>query len=161
MSLIHLYYIPFILLQLHFVAGLTVGDPVLRTGKPLSVELGPGLMGNIYDGIQRPLKVKQSFNEIVIRYIVNDSSWTDSASELLRFDFSVYFILDFLRPLAISPTVFTFLVVSPPSLWTRRSPGTLFPRTSRYKGVNAAEHNRTCMEERSRIITYFEFNGNI
>jgi len=33
-----------------------VGDPVLRTGKPLSVELGPGIMGNIFDGIQRPLK---------------------------------------------------------------------------------------------------------
>lgn len=42
------------------IAGLTVGDPVLRTGKPLSVELGPGLMGNIYDGIQRPLKVCSS-----------------------------------------------------------------------------------------------------
>jgi hypothetical protein len=26
-------------------SGVTVGDPVLRTGKPLSVELGPGLMG--------------------------------------------------------------------------------------------------------------------
>ncbi len=38
------------------VAGVTVGDPVLRTGKPLSVELGPGLMETIYDGIQRPLK---------------------------------------------------------------------------------------------------------
>lgn len=25
-----------------FLAGVTVGDPVLRTGKPLSVELGPG-----------------------------------------------------------------------------------------------------------------------
>ena len=37
-------------------AGLSVGDPVLRTGKPLSVELGPGLMETIYDGIQRPLK---------------------------------------------------------------------------------------------------------
>lgn len=37
-------------------AGLTVGDPVLRTGKPLLVELGPGLMETIYDGIQRPLK---------------------------------------------------------------------------------------------------------
>ena len=35
---------------------MTIGDPVLRTGKPLSVELGPGLMANIYDGIQRPLK---------------------------------------------------------------------------------------------------------
>jgi len=37
-------------------SGVTVGDPVLRTGKPLSVELGPGIMGNIFDGIQRPLK---------------------------------------------------------------------------------------------------------
>ncbi|KAK3613293.1 vacuolar protein sorting-associated protein 1 [Elasticomyces elasticus] len=37
-------------------AGVTVGDPVVRTGKPLSVELGPGLMETIYDGIQRPLK---------------------------------------------------------------------------------------------------------
>ena len=38
-------------------AGVTIGDPVLRTGKPLSVELGPGIMGSIYDGIQRPLEV--------------------------------------------------------------------------------------------------------
>lgn len=37
-------------------SGLTVGDPVVKTGKPLSVELGPGIMGNIYDGIQRPLQ---------------------------------------------------------------------------------------------------------
>ena len=39
------------------VAGLTVGDPVLRTNSPLSVELGPGIMSNIFDGIQRPLEV--------------------------------------------------------------------------------------------------------
>ena len=31
-------------------SGVTVGDPVLRTGKPLSVELGPGIMGSIFDG---------------------------------------------------------------------------------------------------------------
>lgn len=37
-------------------SGLCVGDPVIRTGKPLSVELGPGLLNNIYDGIQRPLE---------------------------------------------------------------------------------------------------------
>ncbi|KAH7152210.1 ATP synthase alpha/beta family, nucleotide-binding domain-containing protein [Dactylonectria estremocensis] len=36
-------------------AGLKIGDPVARTGKPLSVELGPGLLNGIYDGIQRPL----------------------------------------------------------------------------------------------------------
>uniref|UniRef100_A0A7S3JZ23 H(+)-transporting two-sector ATPase n=1 Tax=Aureoumbra lagunensis TaxID=44058 RepID=A0A7S3JZ23_9STRA len=38
-------------------SGLTVGDPVLRTRKPLSVSLGPGIMGEIFDGIQRPLEV--------------------------------------------------------------------------------------------------------
>lgn len=37
-------------------AGVKVGDPVARTGKPLSVELGPGLLNGIYDGIQRPLE---------------------------------------------------------------------------------------------------------
>jgi len=37
-------------------SGLTVDDPVLRTKKPLSVELGPGILGNIFDGIQRPLQ---------------------------------------------------------------------------------------------------------
>lgn len=36
-------------------AGLTIGDPVERTGSPLQVELGPGIMNNIFDGIQRPL----------------------------------------------------------------------------------------------------------
>ncbi|KAL7673752.1 hypothetical protein ACOME3_000035 [Neoechinorhynchus agilis] len=36
-------------------AGIAVGDPVLRTERPLSVELGPGIMGSIFDGIQRPL----------------------------------------------------------------------------------------------------------
>ncbi|KAI8069984.1 V-type proton ATPase catalytic subunit A [Gongronella butleri] len=45
--------------------GLTVGDPVLRSGKPLSVELGPGLMSNIYDGIQRPLKAIQEASESI------------------------------------------------------------------------------------------------
>jgi V-type H+-transporting ATPase subunit A len=49
------------------IAGVTVGDPVLRTGKPLSVELGPGLMETIYDGIQRPLKtIADDTNSIYI-----------------------------------------------------------------------------------------------
>lgn len=42
--------------ELSYPAGVTVGDPVLRTGRPLSVELGPGIMDNIFDGIQRPLQ---------------------------------------------------------------------------------------------------------
>ena len=35
--------------------GLTPGAPVRTTGAPLSAELGPGMIGTIYDGIQRPL----------------------------------------------------------------------------------------------------------
>jgi V-type H+-transporting ATPase subunit A len=37
-------------------SGLTVGDPILRKKAPLSVELGPGIMDTIFDGIQRPLE---------------------------------------------------------------------------------------------------------
>ena len=37
-------------------SGLGPGEPVESTGVPMSVELGPGLIGNIYDGIQRPLQ---------------------------------------------------------------------------------------------------------
>ncbi|MGN1443233.1 MAG: V-type ATP synthase subunit A, partial [Acutalibacteraceae bacterium] len=36
-------------------SGLKTGEPVESTGEPLSVELGPGLIGSIFDGIQRPL----------------------------------------------------------------------------------------------------------
>ncbi len=43
-------------------AGLRVGDSVYSTGEPLSVELAPGLIEGIFDGIQRPLA------EIVKRY---------------------------------------------------------------------------------------------
>ena len=37
-------------------SGLGTGEPVESTGAPLSVELGPGLLGSIFDGIQRPLE---------------------------------------------------------------------------------------------------------
>lgn len=37
--------------------GLRVGEPVKSDGKPFLAELGPGLLGMIYDGIQRPLEV--------------------------------------------------------------------------------------------------------
>ena len=36
--------------------GLKAGEPVYSTGTPLSVTLGPGMIGNIFDGIQRPLE---------------------------------------------------------------------------------------------------------
>lgn len=57
-------------------SGVTVGDPVLRTGKPLSVELGPGIMGGIFDGIQRPLKdINEMTQSIYIPKVsINDIS---------------------------------------------------------------------------------------
>ncbi len=48
-------------------SGLTVGDPVLRTRKPLSVELGPGIFDTIFDGIQRPLEdIFQSSGDVYV-----------------------------------------------------------------------------------------------
>ncbi len=38
-------------------SGIEVGEPVYRTGSPLFVQLGPGLLSKIFDGIQRPLTV--------------------------------------------------------------------------------------------------------
>lgn len=37
-------------------SGVGPGEPVVTTGSPLSVELGPGIMSQMFDGIQRPLK---------------------------------------------------------------------------------------------------------
>lgn len=42
--------------------GIGPGEPVMTTGQPLSVELGPGLLRSIYDGIQRPLNVIQDLS---------------------------------------------------------------------------------------------------
>ncbi|KAF7732753.1 H(+)-transporting V1 sector ATPase subunit A [Apophysomyces ossiformis] len=64
--------------------GLTVGDPVLRSGKPLSVELGPGLMSNIYDGIQRPLKAIQTVSDSI--YIPRGIA-TPALDKVLSWDF--------------------------------------------------------------------------
>ena len=38
-------------------SGIKPNEPVYRTGAPLSVELGPGLIGKIFDGLQRPLDI--------------------------------------------------------------------------------------------------------
>ncbi len=48
--------------------GLKPGEPVENTGLPLSVELGPGLLTSIYDGIQRPLPVlKEQMGDFIKR----------------------------------------------------------------------------------------------
>jgi len=51
--------------------GLRPGDKVENTGQALSVELGPGLLKSIYDGIQRPLDVlKQNLGDFITRGFV-------------------------------------------------------------------------------------------
>ena len=48
--------------------GVTPGDPVEPTGMPLSVELGPGLIRAIYDGVQRPLdKIRAMDGDFIVR----------------------------------------------------------------------------------------------
>ena len=62
-------------------SGLGPGAPVVSTGVPMSVELGPGLIGSIYDGIQRPLEeiMKVSGNSLkrgIQVYSLNrDKTW--------------------------------------------------------------------------------------
>ena len=46
--------------------GIRPGDPVVGTGAPLSVEIGPGLLGQIFDGIQRPLKALEQATGVFI-----------------------------------------------------------------------------------------------
>ena len=54
--------------------GIGPGEPVESTGAPLSVELAPGLIESIYDGIQRPLdKVRAQAGDRITRGIVVDS----------------------------------------------------------------------------------------
>ncbi|ENK1242638.1 V-type ATP synthase subunit A [Clostridium botulinum] len=49
-------------------AGLAPGDPVITTGEPLSVELGPGLIEAMFDGIQRPLNaIKAKAGDFITR----------------------------------------------------------------------------------------------
>jgi len=49
-------------------SGLVVGQPVVSTGMPLAVELGPGLLNSVYDGIQRPLeKIREKTGNFITR----------------------------------------------------------------------------------------------
>lgn len=63
-------------------SGLGPGAPVESTGMPMSVELGPGLLRSIYDGIQRPLEVikKKSGNRlergVEVPSLDRDNKWT-------------------------------------------------------------------------------------
>jgi V/A-type H+-transporting ATPase subunit A len=51
-------------------AGIRPGEPVISTGEPLSVELGPGILRSFYDGIQRPLeKIEDAAGAFITRGI--------------------------------------------------------------------------------------------
>jgi V/A-type H+-transporting ATPase subunit A len=52
-------------------SGIRPGEPVLATGTPLMVELGPGLLTSIYDGIQRPLPIlREKMGDFIARGIM-------------------------------------------------------------------------------------------
>jgi len=52
-------------------SGIRPGEPVRETGQPLVVELGPGLLTSIYDGIQRPLVVlKDKMGDFISRGVL-------------------------------------------------------------------------------------------
>lgn len=54
--------------------GIGPGEPVVSTGAPLSVELAPGLIESIYDGIQRPLnKIREKAGDRITRGIIVDA----------------------------------------------------------------------------------------
>src|SRR5205809_925977 len=62
-------------------SGVKPGEAVLDTGAPLVVELGPGLLGSIYDGVQRPLPILQKvMGDFILRGVkspglTREKSW--------------------------------------------------------------------------------------
>ena len=63
--------------------GIGPGEPVYSTGEPLSVELGPGLLEAMFDGIQRPLK---EFQEVAGDYL-NKGVAVPSLNRKTKWDF--------------------------------------------------------------------------
>jgi V/A-type H+-transporting ATPase subunit A len=52
-------------------SGIKPGEPVIATGAPLMVELGPGLLTSIYDGIQRPLPIlREKMGDFIARGVM-------------------------------------------------------------------------------------------
>lgn len=66
-------------------AGLMPGDPVEPTGTPMSATLGPGIISNIYDGIQRPLKAMTALSGVY----VTEGSAIAALDEEREFDVTV------------------------------------------------------------------------
>ena len=66
-------------------AGLKIGEPVIPTGAPVCATLGPGIISNIFDGIQRPLKDMTKLNGV----FVAEGSAIPSLDEEREFDVTV------------------------------------------------------------------------
>lgn len=60
-------------------AGLTPGEPILSTKSPMSVTLGPGIISNIFDGIERPLKELENISGPFIAKGINIPSINETA----------------------------------------------------------------------------------
>lgn len=66
-------------------AGLMPGDPVESTGSPMCATLGPGIISNIYDGIQRPLKAMTKTSGV----FVTEGSAIPALDEEREFDVTI------------------------------------------------------------------------
>ncbi|MBE6902955.1 MAG: hypothetical protein E7478_10795, partial [Ruminococcaceae bacterium] len=66
-------------------AGLKIGEPVIPTGAPVCATLGPGIISNIFDGIERPLRDMIKFNGA----FVAEGSSIPSLDEEREFDVTV------------------------------------------------------------------------
>jgi V/A-type H+-transporting ATPase subunit A len=59
-------------------SGISIGEPVVGTGQPLLVTLGPGLLGNVFDGVQRPLQtLRKSGGDFITRGLSAEPLDTD------------------------------------------------------------------------------------
>lgn len=63
--------------------GVKPGEPVVNTDRPLSVEVGPGLLSSIYDGIQRPLEILEK----EMGYFIKRGVDADGISHSKKWDF--------------------------------------------------------------------------
>ncbi len=66
-------------------AGLKIGEPVIPTGAPVCATLGPGIISNIFDGIERPLRDMTKLNGV----FVAEGSSIPSLDEHREFDVTV------------------------------------------------------------------------
>lgn len=71
-------------------AGLKCNEPVKPSGKPLAITLGPGLVGNIFDGVLRPLNIVRDMSGIFISRGIN----IDSVEMAKKWPVSIRAVLD-------------------------------------------------------------------